>query len=155
VLTSLNLFGNSIGDDGAKAIGDALRVNSVLTECNVRGNEFDVDSAKLLAEVATIKRVMLFGIKHDQKEANFFDKSLDPADAVLIASDVSVSGVLTKLLMGGNNIGDEGGKAIGEALRVNSALTHLDLQYTDLGDDGKRALNEANAKRATAARLEL
>ena len=32
VLTSLNISSNEIGNEGAKAIGDALQVNSVLTE---------------------------------------------------------------------------------------------------------------------------
>ena len=30
---------------------------------------------------------------------------------------------LTKIHLYGNNIGDEGGKAIGEALKVNTSLT--------------------------------
>ena len=30
---------------------------------------------------------------------------------------------LTKINLYGNNIGDEGGKAIGEALKVNTSLT--------------------------------
>ena len=32
---------------------------------------------------------------------------------------------LTKIDLGGNKIGDEGGKAIGEALKVNTSLTKI------------------------------
>ena len=37
-LTKLNLRENSIGDEGAVAIADALRVNGVLTDLNLSGN---------------------------------------------------------------------------------------------------------------------
>ena len=33
-----------------------------------------------------------------------------------------------------NSIGDEGAKAIAEALKVNPVLTKLDLEYNHLGD---------------------
>ena len=66
-------------------------------ECNVRGNQLDVQSAKELAKVATEKRVMLFGIKHDQAEADFRGKGLKLPDAVLIANDISVSRSLTQV----------------------------------------------------------
>jgi len=105
VLTSLNLAGNGysyfseggIGPEGATAIAEALKVNRVLTECNMRGNNFDTVSATALAKVASEKRVMLFGIKHDQTEAIFCNEGLGPIDAILIASDIQVSEVLTKL----------------------------------------------------------
>ena len=34
---------------------------------------------------------------------------------------------LTEINLGGNKIGVEGGKAIGEALKVNTSLTKIDL----------------------------
>merc|ERR1712137_484751 len=108
VLTDLNLYLNKIGPEGATAIAKALEVNRVLTECNVRGNKFDTESATALAKAATEKRVMLFGIKHDQTEANFGGQRLGPVDAILIASDLRVSRVLTEVLLGDNDIGPSG-----------------------------------------------
>ena len=81
-------------DVGIKAIADAI-VRGSLMECNVRGNKLDVESAMVLAKVATEKRVMLFGIRHDQTEADFQRRDLKPPDAVLIANDISVSRSLT------------------------------------------------------------
>ena len=109
-MLQINLADNDIGgyyDDenelistpeGPKAIADAIRVSRSLTECNVRGNALDVESAKLLAKVATEKRVMLFGITHDQRVADFQGKYLKPPDAVLIANDISVSRSLKQVL---------------------------------------------------------
>merc|ERR1712060_926951 len=97
VLTELNLWNNQIGPSGASAIAEALKVNRVLTECNVRGNKLNAESAAALTKAATEKGVMVFGIKHDQTAANFTCKNLGPADAILIASDLRVSRVLTSV----------------------------------------------------------
>ena len=37
-----------------------------------------------------------------------------------------------------NNIGDEGGKAIGEALKVNTSLTSIGLYGNKIGVEGER-----------------
>ena len=130
----------------------------------MRGSHLGVDSAKLLAKVATPKRVMLFGIKHDQTEANFRGKGLGVADAILIASDLSVSGALTDLNLANNRLcgvwmerdwqgldhGELKGSydaagitAIAEALRVNGALTSLSLPGNRIGGAGAKAIGEA------------
>ena len=160
-MLQINLAGNDIGGyydedgelistpEGPKAIADAIRVSGSLTECNVRGNELDVESANVLANVATEKRVMLFGIKHDQTEADFRDKGLKPSDAVLIANDISVSGSLTSVDTRGNGIGGEGAEQLAAAVLGSAsmvtfggvpikelradALATLDLSRKDLG----------------------
>ena len=42
-----------------------------------------------------------------------------------------------------NKIGDEGGKAIGEALKVNTSLTVIDLDRNKIGVEGGKAIGEA------------
>ena len=42
-----------------------------------------------------------------------------------------------------NSIGDDGAKAIAEALKVNPVLTVLDLHYNNIGVDGAKAIAEA------------
>ena len=106
VLTSLNLAHNFIKGEGGKAIADSLRVNSVLTSLNLLRNNLDTASANALAEVAKTKRISLCGIKPDQTTANFRQSNLKPPDAVLLASDLSltnVSSVLTDLNLSGNH----------------------------------------------------
>ena len=48
----LDLYGNRIGDEGAKAIGDALHVNGVLTSLNLEHNQIGVEGGKALREIA-------------------------------------------------------------------------------------------------------
>ena len=63
----------------------------------MRRNDLDMESATLLSKVATKKRVMLFGIKHDQKEAGFSHQRLGAVDGILIANDLTVSTSLTEV----------------------------------------------------------
>ena len=51
--------------------------------------------------------------------------------------------VLTTLILWSNNIGDNGAKAIAEALKVNPVLTKLYLWGNNLGEAGKKAVRDA------------
>ena len=90
-------FGPFMKPADAILLSADLAVRGSLTECNVRGNNLNVELAKKLAKIATEKRVMLFGIKHDQTEVDFRNKGLGLPDAILIANDISVSGSLTQV----------------------------------------------------------
>jgi len=157
VLTNLNLFGNSIGPEGAAAIAEALKSGmAVLTECNVRGNNLNNESANALAKVATEKRVMLFGIKQDQTEADFSSQGLGPVDAVLVASDLRVSAVLTHLDLAGNELGADGAKAIAGALSSGMAvLTSLDISFNYIGPQLGVIMAEVLEKNAVLTDLNL
>eukprot|EP00944_MAST-04C_sp_MAST-4C-sp1_P015636 g15636.t1 len=52
-------------------------------------------------------------------------------------------GLLTDIDLSYNNIGDEGGKAIGEALKVNTSLTEIWLNGNNIGVEGAKAIGEA------------
>ena len=58
VLTRLILGGNSIGDDGAKAIAEALKDNTVLTKLSLQGDSIGVDGAKAIAEALKVNTVL-------------------------------------------------------------------------------------------------
>ena len=71
-------------------------------------------------------------------------QSLQPADAILIGSDLQFMAVLTNLDLAVNSIGDEGAKAIADSLKSGMAgLTKLGLKYNKLGDAGKKAVRDA------------
>lgn len=91
------------------------------------------------------------------READFQYNGLAPPDAILLASDLSltsVSGVLTRLNLSNNALcglddrgrgtySAEGIKAIADALRVNGALTSLNLERNKIGPEGGKAISEA------------
>jgi Ran GTPase-activating protein (RanGAP) involved in mRNA processing and transport len=60
-----------------------------------------------------------------------------------IAEALRVNTTLTELNLGSNDLGDGAGRAIAEALRVNTMLTSLELGGNRLGkDEGLRAIVE-------------
>ena len=108
---------------------------------SVLNNKLDVESATMLAKIGTEKRIMLSGMKQDQTEASFYNQGLKPADAILIASDLSFMAVLTKLDLSSNStLGDEGAIALCEALKSNTTLETLDLVKNDIGVAGAQSL---------------
>ena len=52
-------------------------------------------------------------------------------------------GLLTKIDLNWYNIGVEGAKAIGEALKVNASLAKINLHTNEIGDEGGKAIGEA------------
>ena len=155
VVTTLSLRNNSIGDKGVKAIAEALKVNAVLKNCNLLNNSLDVESATMLAKIGRERGIMLSGMKRDQREVSFFNEGLQPADAILIASDLKFMAVLTTLNLWSNSIGDEGAKAIAEALKVNAVVTTLALGNNNIGDEGAIAIAEALKVTAVLTSLHL
>jgi NLR family CARD domain-containing protein 3 len=115
-LASLNFSYNGIGPVGANAVAAMVAVTGSLTECNVRGNNLDSESAKKLAMIGTKKGIMLFGIKRDQKEANFAGQHLGPADAILISSDL-VTGALAVTNLMRNELDGESAKMLSEVAK--------------------------------------
>jgi Ran GTPase-activating protein (RanGAP) involved in mRNA processing and transport len=129
VLTTLRLDDTKIGAVGAKAIAEALKVNAVLKHCNLLKNNLDIESATMLAKIGTEKGIMFSGMTRDQTEADFSNQGLQPADAILIGSDLKLMAGVTTLDLSVNRIGDEGAKAIAEALKVNAVLKNLSVAY--------------------------
>ena len=76
----------------------------------------DSESAKKLAKTGNEKGTMLFGIKRDQKEANFANLGLGPADAILISSDLAI-GALTVVNLLGNRLDAESAKTLAEVAK--------------------------------------
>ena len=58
-------------------------------------------------------------------------------------AELAVHASLTKLIIWGNNLGDEGAKALAPAIAASATLTHIDLEQNNLGDEGKAAIHEA------------
>jgi Ras of Complex, Roc, domain of DAPkinase/Leucine rich repeat/Leucine Rich repeat len=119
-LTSLHLWHNQIGDEGAKAIAQEL---SGLTFLNLWENQIGVNGAKEIAE--RLSRLTSLHLWHNQ---------IGDEGAKAIAQELSG---LTSLDLGSNKIGDEGAKAIAQEL---SGLTSLHLWHNQIGVEGAKAI---------------
>jgi hypothetical protein len=158
-LRRLDLGGNELGASG-KGMVEALKTNTTfrtvtlesvvlsIAELTLLKNRFDIESATMLAKIGAERGIMFSGMRPDQTEAGFsnedsWDKGLQPADAILIGSDLQFMAVLTTLHLNLNLIGDDGAKAIAEALKLNTVLTYLDMDINKIGDGGAKAIAEA------------
>ncbi|KOO35677.1 hypothetical protein Ctob_013874 [Chrysochromulina tobinii] len=136
VVTKLELGGNKIGDEGAKAIAEALKVNAVVTTLDLRSNSIGDEGAKAIAEALKVNAVVT------TLDLGYNYIKVEGAKA--IAEALKVNRVLTTLWLNGNKIGDEGTKAIADALQTGTAvLTRLYLWDNNLGDAGKTAVQDA------------
>jgi hypothetical protein len=141
---------NAVGPRGTTALLVACeyRREAIARALLDRGAKVDAlktrlnfESATMLAKIGTEKGIMLFGIKRDQKEADFANQGLGPGDAILISSDL-VTGALTKLSIDGNHVGDKGVGAICEAIQSNkeTKLTSLNMAGNSIGQVGAKSV---------------
>jgi Ran GTPase-activating protein (RanGAP) involved in mRNA processing and transport len=154
-LTKLDLRGVGFCVSGALVLSDLLKFSSALKSCNLLKNGLDVESATMLSKIGAEKGIMLSGMTRDQTEAVLFRQGLQPADGILIGSDLQFMAVLTKLWLSDNNIGPEGAIAIAQALKVNAVLTSLHLYGNSIGPEGAIAIAEALKVNAVLTKLYL
>ncbi|NGX62383.1 MAG: hypothetical protein K940chlam9_01880, partial [Chlamydiae bacterium] len=116
---NLDLKYNNIGDNGANAIAESLKVNAYLTSLNLSNNNIGDNGANAIAEslkVNTYLTSLYLEFNH-----------IGDNGANAIAESLKVNTCLTSLSLAGNNIEDNGANAIAESLKVNTSLTDLDL----------------------------
>ncbi|KOO35257.1 hypothetical protein Ctob_010022 [Chrysochromulina tobinii] len=154
-VTELNLSDRGLHVPAAMLVAYLIPATSVLKSCNLLKNRFDVELAKNLAKMGAEMGIMLSGMTRNQTAADFWGQSLQPADAILIASDLQFMAVVTTLHLGVNQIRAEGAIAIAEALKVNAVLTRLDLASDNIGVEGAKAIAEALKVNAVVTTLEL
>jgi len=82
--------------------------------------------------------------QYSASEIDLSAKGLTAHDAAVVAEILKTNTSVTEVKLYNNKeIGDEGTKALAEALKVNTTLKLLDLQVCGIGDDGAVALAEA------------
>ena len=123
----LSLFANYIGDEGATAIGESLKVNSTLTS---------LKSVKLIAWFASFTHFYQFKLHRYWSWRCSIDRRSFESQSYFDYTGVSDSFVYmmvrfpliltTSISLNNNDIGDEGAAWIGEALEVNQTLTSLE-----------------------------
>ena len=108
----------------------------MLKNCNLLKNRFDVESAKKLAKIGAEKGIMLSGMTRDQTEASFSSQNLNPADAILIASDLKFMAVLKDLSVAYNKINGEAAQQLAAAALGSLSLYVLsEVPIKELRED--------------------
>jgi len=156
--TELNLSNRGLCVAAAMLVAYLIPATTKLKSCNLLRNCFDVESATMLAKIGAEQGIMLSGMKRDSTKVCLRRENADdlqPADAILIASDLQFMAALTELNLDWNEIGVDGAKAIAAALEVNAVLTTLCLNGNMIGDEGAVAIAAALKLGTALTSLEL
>jgi Ran GTPase-activating protein (RanGAP) involved in mRNA processing and transport len=115
--------------EGIKAIADSIAVSASITVVDLRYNIMDPESATMLATVAKEKRISLCGITPEQTEAEFSSKETGrcmlPADAILLAVDLTVRPSLTRVDVRYNALGMQDKDVLRKAVEGRSGFELL------------------------------
>ncbi|CAF1063913.1 unnamed protein product, partial [Didymodactylos carnosus] len=137
---------NQITDRGGKALAEALKVNSTLTQLDLGSNQIS-DRGEALAEVLKVNSTLT--------KLNLYSNQITDRGGKALAEALKVNSTLTQLYLGFNQISDRGGEALAEALKVNNTLTQLDLERNQISDRGSEVLATALKLNNTLAQLNL
>ena len=124
-LASLNFGNNCIGPVGANTVAAMVAVTGALTKLSLAQNFLNEAGTKAICEAleqnTTLKELDISGGDRGSNTGG-------SAGAKHVAKMVRVNGGLTKLSLAENELGEEGTKAICEALEKNETLKELDLR---------------------------
>jgi len=132
-ITSLNLCGQKIGDEGAGRIADSLQVNNSLISLDLRNSNIGDEGAAAVAgslEHNTILTFLCLG-----------DNNIGAKGAGRIAESLLVNNSLISLDLRWNKIGDEGAAALLKALKNNVSLTEINLSGNNINQAVLCAIN--------------
>jgi len=137
-LTSLNLNNNDIGDTGLQALASSLASSGKVRELNLCNNNIGDKGLEALAESLAHNRALrVLSISANtaitETGVRAISRSLQSRKCLL--EDLQLDSI---------NIGEEGGKILGDALSINTSLVSLSLMCGEndisIGDDGLKAL---------------
>ena len=134
-------WNTEIGDEGAKAFAEALKVNATLKElilydCGIGG----VGAAAFAESLRSNTSLTLLNLDGNEE--------IGDKGAKALAEALKVNTTVKELILGECCIGDDGAAALAEALRSNTSLTRLYLKLNrGIGEQGKQLLRDAVAGR--------
>ncbi|KJE95257.1 hypothetical protein CAOG_05730 [Capsaspora owczarzaki ATCC 30864] len=142
-----SLYGEEVGDAGAPAIAEALKVNTTMTWLALWQNQIGEVGARALAETLKVNETVT--------KLDIWRNQIGDAGASAIAEALKVNTTVNMVDLGGNQISDIGASAIAEALKVNKTVTKLDLDENQIGSAGAQALAEAFKVNTTVTQVDL
>ena len=128
----LNLVSNQIGDEGAKALADALKQMPSLTSLDLAGNDIEKEGAEALAGCLSGTKIT---------HLDLLKNNIGNEGATALAECLKNTNI-THLYLGGNNIGYEGERALKEAVKANcerikNEVTRFKNNFLDEKDEFK------------------
>jgi Ran GTPase-activating protein (RanGAP) involved in mRNA processing and transport len=153
-LKILDLSSNTITEDGALYLGEALRLNNTIEELNLSHNNLASGTKYIVKSLISNKTLRAFNLSKngiEDKDIECFDTLWNTMRTLQVDIDLSSNkitdtgaGVLANLLknthlllslsLNDNSIKEKGAIAVSEALKSNNSLEELCLNNNPLGD---------------------
>lgn len=127
-IVTLNLEANQLGDWGARAIANAIKVNKVLRNVRIGTNRITNAGGMLLAEAIAAG----CDLESFDLDENFLEG--EAAAKIIVAGAACPS--LTEMSFRANRLSESCGEQIAEALKENPHLRSVNLRRNSLRDDG-------------------
>ncbi|KAK9535469.1 hypothetical protein VZT92_007848 [Zoarces viviparus] len=135
-LEEVNMPQNGINHPGVTALAKAMQHNAGLRILNLNDNTFTEKGAIAMAQALKHLRSI--------QVINFGDCLVRPAGAIAIAETVSEGlPILKELNLSFGEITEEAALAVAQAVKNRDQLEKLDLNGNSLGEDGCKALQDA------------
>ena len=140
----------AIGDAGAQALVDAIKVNTTVTEIYLPDNTIGAVWARAEKQIDHYLRRNRFEKVLQRIRANdptlttidWRNNNIGAAVAQALAKALKVNTTVEKIDLGENNIEDAGAQALADALKVNTSLWEISLDFNNIEDAGVQALAE-------------
>jgi len=180
-LTKMSLAENKLGEEGTRAICEALEQNKTLKQLDISGYRYGHSNiggsagakhvAKMLGVngglmaldlsnngledegVSAVCEVIQSNKETKLASLNFMHNGISPVGSKSVAAMVAVTGALTSVKLGGNKLGDEGWGAIFAAVcgSKDSKIMSLDASSGNIGPAGVKLIAEVLRKSITGA----
>ena len=124
---------NRIGDEGAKALGEALKNNTTLTILDLMCNRIGDEGGQALGE-ALQNNTALTRLDLERNRISY-------VGAKALGEGLQKNITLTSLNLGYNQLGEEGAKALAAGLERNMTLTALYLNSSQIGTEDEKLIN--------------
>ncbi|CAM9443467.1 unnamed protein product, partial [Chrysoparadoxa australica] len=140
-LQTLNINGNAMGCKACNAIAESLSINSALTHLSMRSCSIGVAGAKSIAHALRANRTLTF--LDLGGDVNSTLNQVEEEGGTAIFKALEENSTLTSLDMCKNYIGQGAASSIQAMLMVNRTLRMLNLRGCEIGEDGGIAIGEA------------
>ncbi|XP_076464233.1 uncharacterized protein LOC143296277 [Babylonia areolata] len=134
-ITDIGLSDNKLGNEGADYLCKMLLVNGGLRKCNLKGNEFDDKSATIFADALEKNKYL--------RELDLSHNKFTEVGAEILGPAIGQNENLDVLDLSWNHLRPKGGIAIAKGLKENVRLKSLNLAWNGLGQEGGGAVVEA------------
>lgn len=134
-ITSFNLRGKDIGEDGAIVLAKAIESNHHITSISLSGYSIKNFGFITLAEAIKVSTSL--------KSIELDEIGIRDYEATALAEAISNHPSITSINLVRNDMGDAGAIALADAIKENQSLTSINLEGNNIGDAGAIALAEA------------